>query len=76
MEQPTKWKLVATKCGSIQESDKVENARNIPRMMEHGHGERQMETKSRGMPVRMNWCPSGSQRERLGRDIKYTQVST
>jgi hypothetical protein len=57
MEQPTgtKGKQGATECGSIQENDKkVENAKNIPRMMERGHGERQMETKSRGWPIRMN----------------------
>jgi hypothetical protein len=35
--------VAGTECGSIQENDKkVENARNIPRMMERGHGERQM----------------------------------
>jgi hypothetical protein len=73
MEQPTKWKQRATECGSIQENDKkVANARNIPRMMECGHGERQMETELRGRPIRMNRCPSGSQRKQLGQDIKYT----
>jgi hypothetical protein len=40
--------------------------------MEHGHGKRQMETELRGRPIRMNRCQSGSQREQLGRDIKYT----
>jgi hypothetical protein len=59
--------------GSIQENDKeVENARNIPRMIELGHGERKMETELRVWLIRKNRCLSGSQRELLGWDIKYT----